>query len=144
MRHYESSVLIEAAPESVWAVLADAARYPDWDSGVTAVDGDIVDGGRITVHAEVSGGRAFPVLVALDPPRLMVWTGGLPLGLFRGTRTFGLDDAPGRATLVTMREEYTGPLLGLVWRTMPDLQPSFDRFVNGLKARVEECRPGRP
>jgi hypothetical protein len=143
MRHYESSVLIGASPESVWAVLADASRYPDWDSGVTAVDGDIVDGGRITVHAAANPRRAFPVLVALDPPRLMVWTGGLPLGLFRGTRTFGLDDAPGGATLFTVREEYTGLLLGPVWRTMPDLQPSFDRFAHGLKARVEESRPGR-
>jgi hypothetical protein len=143
MRHYESSVLIEAAPEAVWAVLADAARYPDWDSGVSGVDGDIVDGGRITVHLEASPRRAFSVLVALDPPRLMVWTGGLPLGLFRGTRTFGLDDAIGGTTVLTMREDFTGPLLGLVWRTMPDLQPSFDRFTRGLKARVEEGRPGR-
>jgi hypothetical protein len=143
MRHYESSVLIAAAPESVWAVLADASRYPDWDSGVASVDGDIVDGGRISVRIEAAPHRVFTVLVALDPPRLMVWSGGLPLGLFRGTRTFGLDDAPGGTTLLTMREEYTGPLLGMVWRTMPDLQPWFDRFVNGLKARVEECRPGR-
>jgi hypothetical protein len=137
MRFYESSVLIEAAPESVWAVLADGSQYQAWDSGVTRVDGDIVDGGKITVHAEVSRGRAFPVLVALDPPRLMVWTGGLPLGLFRGTRTFSLDDANGGATLFTMREEYTGPLLGLIWRTMPDLGPSFERFTRGLKACVE-------
>ena len=36
-----------------------------------------------------------------------------------------------------MREEYTGPLLGLIWRSMPDLQPSFDRFAAGLKRRVE-------
>jgi hypothetical protein len=136
MRHYESSALIEAAPESVWAVLADGSQYPAWDSGVTGVDGDIVDGGKITVHTDVSP-RAFPVLVALDPPRLMVWTGGLPFGLFRGTRTFALDDAPGGATLFTLREEYTGPLLGLIWRTMPDLGPSFERFVRGLKACVE-------
>jgi hypothetical protein len=143
MRHYESSVLIEASPESVWAVLADASQYPDWDSGVTHVDGDIVDGGRITVRTAADPDRGRTVLVALDPPRLMVWTGGLPLGLFRGTRTFGLDDAPGGATLFTVREEFTGPLLGLVWRRMPDLQPSFDRFACGLKARVEEARPRR-
>ncbi len=137
MRHYESSVLIEATPEAVWAVLADASQYPSWDSGVTGVDGDIVDGGKIVVHTEVSPGRAFPLLVALDPPRLMVWTGGLPLGLFRGIRTFSLDDAPGGATLFTLHEEFSGPLLGLVWRTMPDLGPSVERFTRGLKARVE-------
>lgn len=138
MRHYESSVRIEAPPEAVWAVLADGSQYPAWDSGVTRVDGDIVDGGRITVHTEVSPGRAFPVLVALDPPQLMVWTGGLPFGLFRGIRTFGLDEVPGGATHFTMREEFTGPLLGLIWRTMPDLGPSFERFTRGIKARVED------
>jgi hypothetical protein len=137
MRHYESSVRIEAAPEAVWAVLADGSHYPDWDSGVTRVDGDIADGSRITVHTEVNPGRAFPVLVALDPPQLMVWSGGLPLGLFRGIRTFGLDELPGGATLFSMREEYSGPLLPLIWRTMPDLGPSFERFCRGLKAAVE-------
>lgn len=141
MRHYESSALIEAAPESVWAVLADGSQYPSWDSGVTSVEGDIVDGGRITVRSEVSP-RAFPVLVDLDPPRLMVWTGGLPFGLFRGTRTFALDDGPGGATLFTMREEYTGPLLRLVWPSVPDLGPSYERFVRGLKACVEGRHPG--
>ena len=39
---------------------------------------------------------------------------------------------------IHMREEYTGPLLPMVWRTMPDLGPSFAQFARGLKARVEE------
>jgi uncharacterized protein YndB with AHSA1/START domain len=38
-----------------------------------------------------------------------------------------------------VREEYTGPLLGLIWRSMPDLGPSFDRFAQGLKRRAEEA-----
>jgi hypothetical protein len=60
----------------------------------------------------------------------------MPLGLFRGVRTYTL--APvGAGTTFHMREEYTGPLLGLIWRSMPDLQPSFDRFAAGLKGRVE-------
>lgn len=36
-----------------------------------------------------------------------------------------------------MREEYSGPLLALIWRSMPDLQPSFDAFAAGLKRHVE-------
>jgi hypothetical protein len=36
-----------------------------------------------------------------------------------------------------MREEYSGPLLPLMWRTMPDLGPSFQKFAAGLKARAE-------
>ena len=43
-----------------------------------------------------------------------------------------------------MREEYTGLLLSLIWRSMPDLGPSFQQFAAGLKKRAETGaqRPG--
>lgn len=137
MEHYESTAAIAAPPEVVWAVLVDAAAWPAWDSGVTAVEGTVAEGQKVTVRTEVSPGRAFPVTVtALEAPRRMVFRGGMPLGLFRGERTYTL--APdGAGTVFRMREEYTGPLLGLIRRSMPDLQPSFDRFARGLKRRVE-------
>jgi hypothetical protein len=40
-------------------------------------------------------------------------------------------------TRFTMREEYTGPLLPLIWRSMPDLGPSFRQFASGLTKRAE-------
>jgi len=67
----------------------------------------------------------------------MTFAGGMPLGLFRGVRRYTLKAVSGGGTEFTMREEYTGPLLPLIWRSMPDLQPSFDKFARGLKARVE-------
>ncbi len=36
-----------------------------------------------------------------------------------------------------MREEYSGPLAGMMFRSIPDLDPSFRKFVDGLKARAE-------
>jgi hypothetical protein len=36
-----------------------------------------------------------------------------------------------------MREEYSGPLLPLIWRSMPDPDPSFRPFADGLKRRAE-------
>ncbi len=72
-----------------------------------------------------------------EPGRAMTWSGGMPLGLFRGVRTFGLTP-DGSATHFVMREEYSAPLLGLIWRSMPDLGPSFTQFARGLKARAEQ------
>ena len=68
---------------------------------------------------------------AVHPPSR--WTAQAVLGLFRGVRTYTLTPTGG-GTRFDMREEYTGPLLGLIWRSMPDLQPSFDRFAAGLEA----------
>jgi hypothetical protein len=61
----------------------------------------------------------------------------MPLGLFRGVRTYEVSgDADGQVAF-RMHEEYSGPLLSLIWRSMPDLGPSFQRFATGLKQRVE-------
>jgi hypothetical protein len=138
MKSYEATATIEASPERIWAILTDSRGYPAWDSGVQAVDGTIAPGNTIKVRSEASPGRAFPVKVTeFEPGRGMTWTGGMPLGLFTGVRTFRLSPAGDGATRFDVREEYTGPLLPLVWRTMPDLGPSFQQFAAGLKARAE-------
>jgi hypothetical protein len=38
-----------------------------------------------------------------------------------------------------MREEFTGPMLPLIWKSMPDLGPAFDQFARGLKAQAERA-----
>jgi hypothetical protein len=105
---------------------------------VDGVDGRLAAGEKITIRSQAAPGRAFPVTVtALEPPRRLTLTGGLPLGLMRGVRTYSLAPDGAGGTSFAVREEFTGPLLGLVWRTMPDLQPSFDRFAAGLRRRAE-------
>ncbi len=94
---------------------------------MVSVEGRIALGERIKVTSEANPKRAFPVTVSeLEPPRRMVWSGGMPLGLFKGVRTFQLRPASGGITRFEMREEYSGPMLPLIWRSMPDLGPSFE------------------
>src|SRR3984885_2465894 len=138
MRYYEASSRVASSPEAVWAVLADGAAWPSWNSGVDGVDGQIGLGEKITIRSQAVPGRSFPVKVTdFDPPARLRFSGGMPLGLFRGVRTFEVSgDADGQVAF-RMREEYSGPLLPLIWRSMPDLGPSFQRFATGLKQRVE-------
>jgi hypothetical protein len=138
MKYYEASSSIAAAPDVVWRILTDAPGYAAWDSGVVRVEGRIAPGERLKVVSEANPKRAFSLKVTgFEPGRRMTWTGGMPLGLFKGVRTFTLTaDSSGRTTFV-MREEYTGPLLPLIWKSMPDLGPSFEKFAAGLKARAE-------
>ena len=138
MRFYEASSTVSASPDQVWAALCDGQRWAEWDSGVDAVEGRIGHGEKITIRSHAAPGRAFPVTVtAFEPPRRLRFTGGMPLGLFRGVRTYDISPAPNGGSEFRVREEYTGPLLALIWRTMPDLGPSFSQFAQGLKHRVE-------
>jgi hypothetical protein len=137
VKYYEAQAVINASPDRVWAVLTDAAGYSRWDSGVVRVEGTIAPGNTIKVFSAVSPNRAFPVKVTeFRPGQVMQWSGGMPLGLFTGVRTFRLTPNGG-TTRFEMREEFTGPMLPLIWRSMPDLGPSFTQFAAGLKAHAE-------
>jgi hypothetical protein len=142
MLEYEVETTIDADPHTVWRVLIDGPGYSDWDSGIIRVDGRIDGGERIKVTSEANPKRAFASTVTeLVPDTAMTWVGGLPLGLFKGVRTFELGLVAGAHTHFRMHEVFSGPLCGLISRSMPDLQPSFDRFAAGLKAEAESRAP---
>ena len=118
-------------------MLSDVASWPRWESGVTKVDGVLGLGEKLSISVEANPGRAFPVkVVTLREPQQIVVRGGMPLGLFTGVRTYTLD-ADGAGTRFTMREEYAGPLAGVIFRSIPDLGPSFQQFADGLKRQAE-------
>ena len=138
MKSFEASSTIAAAPDTIWAILTDGASFPSWDSGVDRVEGEIAPGETIKVSVKANPGRTFPVKVTeFKPGQRMVWSGGMPLGLFKGVRTYTLSSQGNGTTTFTMREEYTGPMLPMIWRSIPDLGPSFTQFANGLKQRAE-------
>ena len=88
--------------------------------------------------------RPFTVTVTeLRPREAMRWRGGLPAGLAVIERTYSLDAQDDGGTVLTVREDHTGPLAGLLGRTTPDLNPSFRQFCAGLKA-LSEGRVSRP
>lgn len=139
MKSVATRILIQADREAIWRILTDAPGYPSWTSTVSRVDGRIALGEKVTVHAKVAPGRAFPVdVVAFDAPNRMVWRGGMPLGLFKGERTYALRPAGAGSVEFTMQEAYAGWLAPLITKSIPDLQPAFDEFAACLKARAEQ------
>jgi hypothetical protein len=137
MKTYEVRRTMAATPERVWSHLTDASQLTSGGLGVLRLEGSISPGATLKLWSEASPGRAFSLVVGdFTPPRRMVWTGGLPLGLFTGTREFTLERS-GNGTAFTMRERFSGPLAPLFSRMIPDLTPSFEKFANGLQALAE-------
>ena len=61
----------------------------------------------------------------------------MPLGLFKGVRSFTLAPGTDGTTGSPCARSTRAPLLPLIWRSMPDLGLSFRQFASGLKERVE-------
>lgn len=138
MRQFATSITIHSDPVAIWALLTDAAGYPQWNSTVEKIDGRIAAGEKMTLYAKVSPGRPFALRVTeFMPPQKMTWAGGLPLALFTGTRSFALRPAENGAVGFAMSETYHGPLAALITRMLPNLQPEFDRFAADLKRCAE-------
>ena len=139
MKEYRASTTITATPERIWSILTDGAAYPEWEPNTERIDGQIAPGEKLTAWSQLSPGRAFPVKVTeFVPNQKMTWSGGMPLGLFTGERSFVLTPRGEGATEFTLREVFTGPLLGLMSRTLPDLNTAFAQFAASLKGRAEQ------
>jgi hypothetical protein len=139
LKFYEAAVVIRSSPEKIWKLITDGPGFPAWNPTVDRVEGTITPGQTIRVFVKVNPGRAFPVKVTqFEPGRRMVWSGGMPLGLFKGERTYELTSAGDGLIRFNMREEYSGPMLPIIWRTIPDLGPSFQEFAQSLKAAAEK------
>jgi hypothetical protein len=138
MKSFATRIDIQAPVDKIWQILTDLPRWTQWNSTVERTVGNVERGAKVTVFVKQSPGRAFPLRVMeLDAPRRMVWAGGMPFGLFKGTRVYELAAAAATAAVFTMREDYTGPLAGLIGKSIPELQPAFDEFAQCLKREAE-------
>jgi hypothetical protein len=140
MNSFQASLEIAAPARRVWDLLCDTANWTRWNTTVDKVEGNVALGSTVKVFAKISPGRAFPVkVVELVPERRMVWSSGMPLGLFKGTRTFELNPTTAGSLSFTMREQFTGLLAPLITRSIPDLTPTFDEFAACLKSAAERA-----
>jgi uncharacterized protein YndB with AHSA1/START domain len=139
MKAYEARIVINAPKDKIWAILTDASKYPSWNTYVEKIDGTIAPGQKLKIFTKIQPGKGFPAKVAeMTAPDRMVWSFSAPLGMFKGARTFTLEQQ-GDAVEFHTREEFTGWMAGPITKKMPDLQPSFDAWVADLKARAEQA-----
>jgi hypothetical protein len=138
MKEYRASTMIKASPDKIWAILTDAAKYPEWDPVAERIEGRIALGKTITAFTKLNPGKAFPAKVTeFEPGRKMTWTGGMPLGLFKGVRTFTLVPQGNGTTEFTLHEVFSGPMMVLIGSSIPDMTSAFEGFAAGLKKRAE-------
>jgi uncharacterized protein YndB with AHSA1/START domain len=138
---YTTEVAIAAAPAQVWRVLTDAANYANWNPEILAVAGRFAAGERIRARVRLGDGaiRNVPMRVTeLAAPTRMQWTGGMPLGLFTGVRTFTVA-TEGSGARFRMHLRMSGPLAPAILRSVGDRQPEIDSFSAALKREVERA-----
>jgi uncharacterized protein YndB with AHSA1/START domain len=137
---YSVTRTIDAPCEKVWELLTDADSYATWNPTIISIEGPITEGSRVRLVSAVNPKRAFSLKVtSVRAPHAMVWSDGMPLGLFKGVRTYGLEPLDGGGTEFTMAEVYSGPLAPLITKSIPDMTEAFEQFADGLKRASESA-----
>ncbi len=128
---------VKAKPEAVWALLTDAVKFPSWNSTVTQIEGEIADGQRLKLTVPSAPGRVFsPKVAIVDQGRLMTWSDGFS-PMFKGVRTFSLTANADGTTEFSMAEEFSGLMLPLIKRALPDFQLVFQVYAEDLQRAAE-------
>ncbi|WNJ17063.1 SRPBCC domain-containing protein [Pontibacter sp. G13] len=136
-----TEIIIEAAPEQVWAVLMDFAAYPAWNPFIRTLEGQQEVGSTLQaeIHPPEGSPMTFkPELLVLDEHREFRWLGKLFVsGLFDGEHVFQLERLANGHTRFVQAEYFKGILVPLM-RKMLDVQTraGFEAMNRALRDQV--------
>jgi hypothetical protein len=130
------AIEIDAPPEKVMGVLK-RGNYSRWNSTLTKFEGDVEQGRTLKLVSVLAPQRTFKLKVSELGADTMVWEDGMPFGLFRGVRSFRASRTAKGTTVFAMSEIFSGAMLGLIAKSLPDQRATFEAFAHDLKNEVE-------
>ena len=136
-----TEILIEAQPKKVWEILTDFENYPEWNSFVKSIEGNIKVGNTISVRIEPPNGNGLtfkPVVVAYEPQKELRWLGKFFIkGVFDGEHQFKLIDNKNGTTTFIQSETFTGILVSLFKNNLDNTKIGFEQMNLELKELAE-------
>jgi hypothetical protein len=133
-------VNIRAQADRVWRLLTDGPNFPRWNSTVVSVEGQIREGERLRLRVPGTDRTFTPKVLGVKAGEHMTWTGGFA-PLFKGVRDFRLRPRLDGSTDFAMEERFSGLMLPLIKRSLPDFGPIFERYAKDLKLEAERAAP---
>lgn len=145
MRNIETTTTIAADAQTVWQILTDFERYPQWNPFIKRLEGPAREGEPITAQLSLDGEKVQtfrPKVLRFNAGREFRWLGHLILpGLFDGEHYFRLEPLPNGHTRLVHGEHFRGLLAGLVLRFIgAQTRAGFERMNGALKERAEAVR----
>ena len=137
-KQINTSIIINASKKSIWKILTDFEKYPDWNPFITSITGTLEAGQKLQVKLQ---GMTFePTILTLRENSEIKWLGHLWFeGLFDGEHTFKLTDNGDGTTHFEQCENFSGVLVRLFAKSLDkDTKAGFEKMNLELKSRVEK------
>jgi hypothetical protein len=133
---------VAASAATVWGILVDFERWPEWNPSVPSISGDARVGSTLALTLAMPrrpSAKVKATITELDPERRFSWHGTVGGDrFFAGTREFEIDPQSDGTVQVTHVETVTG-LFYPVFRAIMGsaIQEHHDNLNLALKDRAE-------
>ena len=137
-KQINTSITINASKEKIWKTLTDFEKYPEWNSFIKSVTGEVKVGNQIQIKLQ---GMTFkPIVLTFKENTELKWLGHLWFkGLFDGEHKFKLTDNGNGTTNFEQSENFSGILVKLFAKNLDkDTKNGFEQMNWELKLRAEK------
>jgi hypothetical protein len=137
-KQINTSITINASKEKIWKTLTDFEKYPEWNSFIKSVTGEVKVGNQIQIKLQ---GMTFkPIVLTFKENTELKWLGHLWFkGLFDGEHKFKLTDNGNGTTNFEQSENFSGILVKLFAKSLDkDTKNGFEQMNRELKLRAEK------
>lgn len=141
-REVLTEIEIGASVETVWKELTDFSAYPAWNPFVKSIEGEAVQGARLSVLVSPPNNKDMrfnPVVREVVENKKFVWQGRVMFpGVFDGEHVFELEPLSATKIRFIHKETFSGVLVPMLWSKLDkDTRQGFINMNNALKARCE-------
>ena len=133
----ETSIIINASPETVWKIFTDFASYPKWNPFIQYVKGDVAVGKKIKVS--IMNMPFKPKVLQYDNQKAFRWAGNLLIpGIFDGAHHFYLEDLGNGTVRFKQGEVFSGILVPLFKKSInTKVKAGYEAMNQKLKQLAE-------
>lgn len=144
-----TEVTIAASSATVWRILADVERYPQWNPYIRELHGKLAPGELIWFRFALAWKIALPAkarVLTVAVERELDWAGHLlSESLFRAEHYHRLEPVSDRSVRFQHGEHFSGALAVLLWPFLRAWGPGRYRATNlALKQRAEALLEEQP
>jgi len=138
----KTEIIINASAATVWKILTDFGRYPEWNPFILRTEGQLAPGQRLRNTLKNGNSQIVfkPVVQEVTPGRSFSWLGSLFIkGLFDGRHYFSIEEiGPGQVKLLH-GEDFSGILSGIFLKQIvQETRNNFIAMNQALKQRAEQ------
>lgn len=135
--HISTSIIINADITTVWETFTHFESYPQWNSFIKSINGDVRKGAKINV--EIDGMKFKPEVISFEKEKELIWLGNFILPrIFDGKHAFKFQRNTNGTTTLIHEEHFRGLLLPLMKKKLrTEVIDGFKQFNEILKKKSE-------